>query len=86
LRTLSPGSDQLAASAFGECLGPCRRKDLVGFPQLVPGVDAPAFAAQPLPVDQVSAGKGHGTPAAAELVDRLLVEEFGVLAVADQGP
>jgi len=86
LADLLPGRDQLAAGAFGECLGPGRYEDLVRCPQLVPGVDAPVLAAQPLPVDQVSAGEGHDAPAAAQLVDRLLVEELGFMALADQGP
>src|SRR5690348_15780077 len=81
-----PGRDQLAAGAFGECLGPGRYEDLVRCPQLVPGVDAPVLAAQPLPVDEVSAGEGHDAPAAAQLVDRLLVEQLGIMALADQGP
>jgi hypothetical protein len=81
-----PRRDQLATGAFGECLGPGRYEDLVRCPQLVPGVDAPVLTAQPLPVDQVSASEGHDAPAAAQLVDRLPVEELGVMALADQGP
>jgi enoyl-CoA hydratase/carnithine racemase len=58
--------------AGGECLGPRRYEDLVSCPQMVLGVKAPAFAAQPLPVDQVSTGEGHADPASPEALARHL--------------
>ncbi len=53
-------------------------------PQLRPGVHPAVLAAQPLAVQQVSAGQFRAELSAAEPVDRLAVQALGGLALAHQ--
>jgi len=57
---------------------------LVSNAELHACVHAAVLAAQPLAVEQVSAGQSGPDPGPAEPPDRLLVEQLGGLAVADQ--
>jgi hypothetical protein len=56
----------------------------MGDPELFPGVGAAVFAAQPFAVQQVSAGQFRTQPGPAEPVNRLPVQIFRGLALADQ--
>ena len=63
------GSRQLAAGPLGEPLHAHRVQHAVGGAQLLPRVHAAALAAQPLPVEQVTAGQLGTEPGAAQVVD-----------------
>jgi hypothetical protein len=54
--------------------------------QLPARVDAPALAAQPLPVQQVRAGQLRPQPGPAQPVDRLAVQLVGGRPAAQQRP
>ena len=84
LRTVSPVAEQLTAGALGEPLHAHRAVQLVGDAQLLAGVDSPVLAAQPFAVEQMGAGERHTDAGAAEPLDRLAVEAFGRLALAQQ--
>ena len=58
----------------------------MGGPELLPGILAAAFAAQPLTVDEMGAGEVGGHPTVAEPLDGLAVVGFGVRPGADQRP
>ncbi len=57
---------------------------MVGGAQLLARVAAAALAAQPLAVEQVSAGQFRAVPGPAEVADRLAVQAVSGLAVAEQ--
>ena len=59
------GGDQLPARALGERRHADRGEHVVGGTQLLARMDAPAFAAQPLPVEQVRAGQLRTQPGPA---------------------
>jgi hypothetical protein len=72
--------------ALGERLHADRVQHVVGRAQLPARVDAPALAAQPLPVQQVRAGQLRTQPGPAQPVDRLAVELVGGRPAAQQRP
>jgi len=78
------GGAQLAPGPFGEARHAGRLEHAVGGAQLLARGTAAAFAAQPLPVQQVRAGKGDAEPGPAERADRLAVQPLGRLALAQQ--
>jgi hypothetical protein len=78
------GGDQLAARTLGERLHPDADEHVVSRTQLVAGVEAASLAAQPLPVQQVRAGKLRAQPGAAQPLDRLAVEGVGRRTDAEQ--
>src|SRR5262249_60965083 len=86
LACLLARGDQLPARALGERLHPDRVEHVVGRAQLPARVDASAFAAQPLPIDEVCAGEVRTDPRAAQPVDRLAVKGLGGRAVAQPRP
>ena len=57
----------------------------MGGAQLSARVQPPALAAEPFAVDEMSAGEPPADACAAEPLERLAVELFGGLTVADQG-
>jgi hypothetical protein len=63
------GRQQFAARPFGERFQSHRFQHFLGGAQLLPGVDAPALAAQPFPVEQAPAGEFGADRGAAQLVD-----------------
>jgi hypothetical protein len=85
-RTLSPSRQQLAASALGECVGADRVEVVVREPELFARVDPPILAAQPLPVQQASAGKMNRHPPPSEALDRLAIQVVGSVAFGDERP
>ena len=58
----------------------------MGGAQLVAGFDAPALAAQPLPVQQMRAGELRTEPGTAQPVDRVVVQLVGGRPAAQQRP
>src|SRR5690349_3369694 len=78
--------EQFPLGASGEPVHPQRGQHLVSGPQLVPRVHPAVLAAQPLAIDQVSAGQLHPETGAAEPVDGLPVGALSRLALAQQGP
>ena len=76
---------ELAPGPLGERLHAHRRQHLVGGPQLPARFNAAALAAQPLAVEQVTAGELHADAGTAEAGDRLPVEAVGDVALAEQG-
>ena len=57
---------------------------LVRDPELLARIDAPAFASQPLAVDQVRTRKRGTHPRAAQPRDRLAVQALGDVTLAEQ--
>jgi len=80
------GGAQLAPGPFGEARHAGRLEHAVGGAQLLARGTAAAFAAQPLPVQQVRAGQLGPEAGAAQPAGRLAVPVLGVLAVAEQRP
>ena len=79
------GRQQLAVGTPGERLGPGTAEHVVCGSKVLPSVDAAVLATQPLTVRQVCAGEMDDDTTAREPFDRLAVEGFGCLAVAQQG-
>src|SRR5580704_13221548 len=79
------GGRQLAAGPAGERVDAHRIQHAVGYAQLLAGVSAAALAAQPLAVEQVSAGELRADAGTAQPFDRLPVQSVGGLALAEQG-
>src|SRR6516165_10526003 len=75
---------QLPAGALGEGLHPDPGEQVVGRTQLLARVDAAALAAQPLPVEQMRAGKLRADFGAAEPLDRTAIQEIRVVAAGQQ--
>src|SRR5829696_2612739 len=59
LAHLLAGGQELVPGALGESLRPHREEHLAGDAQLLARIDAPALAAQPLPVEQAPACELH---------------------------
>src|SRR5215467_8603656 len=78
------GRQQLAAGALGERFGPDTTERLVGDAQVLAPVVAPVHPAQPLAVDQVSAGEMDDDSAALEALDCFTVERLRGGIVAQQ--
>ena len=74
--------EELAAGPVGERFDAHRRQHVVGGVQLLAGVDAPLFASQPLPVEQVRAGELDAEAGTAEALERFAVERLCGFAVA----
>jgi hypothetical protein len=79
------GGTQLARGSFSESVSSHGDEHLVCGAQLLAGIGAPVLAAQPVAVEQMSAGEVHPGVGAAEAVDRLAVQVLGGLALARQG-
>jgi hypothetical protein len=75
--------EQLAFGAARECLGAHAAERLKRGAQLLAGVAAAPFAAQPLPVEKLRPGKLETSPAPGEIHDRLAVETVGDWNAAD---
>jgi hypothetical protein len=78
------GGLQLVPGPLGEGLHAHQAVQLMSDAQLLAGVQAPTLAAQPFTVERMGAGERHTNAGAAEPLDRLEVEVFGRLAVAQQ--
>src|SRR4051812_18030086 len=78
------GRQQTAFRAAGECLDAHRRQHVVGGAQLFARLDAPAFAPQPLAVEQMGAREVGPDPGAAEPFERLAIQAVCRLALAQQ--
>src|SRR5580692_1518900 len=76
--------EQFAACALGERFHADRGEHVVGRAQLLARVDAPALAAQPLPVQQMRAGEIWAQLRPAQPVDCLAITALGVRALAEQ--
>jgi len=86
-RTLAGGLPrglQLKPGPFGERPDTHRVQHLVGRAQVLPCLGAAALAAQPLPVQQVTASELGADPGPAEALDRLAIAGLG-LGAAEQG-
>src|SRR4051812_39624356 len=68
------GRFELSAGTLRERAHADRRQHAMRRPEVLAGIDAPAFAAQPFAVEQMGAGQLRRDAAAAEPIDRLLVE------------
>src|SRR6202035_5725586 len=75
---------QLAFGAARERLGAHAGERLKRGAQLLSGVEAATFAAQPLPVKQVSPGELESRSGTGEVLDRLAVHPLCDLALAEQ--
>src|SRR5919204_620756 len=62
-----------------------RRGAIVGRSKMDAHIDAPVLATQPLAVDQLSSGVMDLGSAAAQELDRVVVEAFGPRALAEEG-
>src|SRR3984957_11404667 len=80
------GGQQLMPGPLGERLNAHRGKPVVGGPELGAGVPAPALAAQPFAVQQMSAGRGRAHAGPPEPPDRLAIVVLGGLTLTEQGP
>ena len=76
---------KLVLRALGERFHPDREEQLVGRAQLLARVDTATLAAQPLAVEQMRTSELGTQPAAAQPLDRLLIQALGGLARAYQG-
>src|SRR4051794_22211690 len=74
------GGTQLAPGALREPLDAHGAEPVVRIAQLDARIDAAAFTAQPLAVDQSGASEVHAAPGAREPFDRLPVQALGHLA------
>src|SRR5918995_311602 len=80
------GGLELATSALGEGLHAHLGQHLVGDPQLLARVTAPALATKPFAVDEVGAREKRPDPAAPEPLDRPAVELVGALVLGEHCP
>ena len=78
------GGHPLTAGAFGEPVHADLRIHAVRNPELLARVHAPAFASQPLTVEQVRTRKRGTHPRAAQPRDRLAVQALGNVGLAEQ--
>src|SRR6476659_141796 len=76
---------ELSPSALGESVHAETREHVVRRTQLLAGIDAPACAAKPFPVEQVCARAFRRDAATGKPVDRLAIELIGRPALAQQG-
>jgi len=81
---LLAGGEQLTARPLGEGLGPDRGEQVIGGTELVPGVEPPVLATEPLTKKQVGSGQLRPKLGAAEPLDRLGVAVLRLPAFADQ--
>src|SRR5439155_8738159 len=79
-----PGSQELAAGALGERLGPEATEQLVCGAQLITRVHAATLAPEPFAVEQTRACELDADPGALEPLDRFTVEGVCVLSLAHQ--
>jgi hypothetical protein len=75
---------QLTAGPLGERLDPDRLQHVVRRAKLLTRLVAAALAAQPLPVQQVSAGEHRTHAGLAQLGDRLAIQAVGDFALGQQ--
>src|SRR3954454_20192135 len=75
---------QLAPGALGESLHPDRRELVVCRTKLGACVDPPIPAPQPLPVEQLSPGEVGAPPGSCQSLDRLAMQAFGTLTLAQE--
>src|SRR4029077_7026453 len=86
LAHLLAGREQLAARALGKRVGAEAAEHLISGAELFPCVRPAVLTPQPLPVDQVGAGKLRPERRAAEPSDRLEIQRLRCLALAHQCP
>src|SRR5258707_7089099 len=84
LRAVSPVAASSRRARSANASMPIFVQHGVGGAQLLARVAAAALAAQPFPVEQVSAGQLGAVPGPAEVADRLAVQAVSGLAVAEQ--
>jgi hypothetical protein len=77
---------QLTASPFGERLHAHRRELLVRCAQLGPGVNPAVRPSKPLAEEQMRAGELSADPGSIQLLDRLAIRGFGIIAFAEKRP
>ncbi len=78
------GGQQLALGASCERLDPHRTEHLTRSAQLLPGVEAPAFTAEPFAIEEMRPGELHADPRASESFDRLSIEALSDIVVAEE--
>ncbi len=78
------GGHPFTAGAFGEPVHADLRIHAVRNPELLARVHAPAFASQPLTVEEVRTRKRGTHPRAAQPRDRLAVQALGNVGLAEQ--
>src|SRR3954454_170127 len=78
------GRAKLASCALGERFGAHGGEHVMGGAQLAPRVESAALPPQPFAVEEMGTGESPANACAAKVVDRLAVELFGGLAVAQQ--
>src|SRR3954465_8283885 len=83
---LLAGGLKLLAGALGERLHADRGEHLVGRAQLVARVDPAILAAQPLPVEQMSAGELGTKRGPRQSLDGLAMQALGALTLAQECP
>src|SRR4051794_26897255 len=83
---LLAGGLKLLARALGERLHADRGQHLVGSAQLVARVDPAVLAAQPLPVEQMSAGELGTKRGPCESLDGLAMQALGAFTLAQECP
>src|SRR5215207_5369840 len=85
LADLLAGGQQLVPRTLGESVRAEREQRLARDPQLLARIDAPALAAQPLPIEQARACELAAHARAGEAVDRLAVQALGGVSLAREG-
>src|SRR3954468_1942644 len=83
---LLAGGLKLVAGALGERLHADRGQHLVGRAQLFARVDTAVLAAQPLPVEQMSARELWTKRGPCQSLDRLAIQELGARTLAQECP
>jgi len=79
------GGQQFAASSLGETVHAHGGEHLVGSEQLATRIGPAISPAEPLPVQQVSAGQLRAHPGPAEMLDSLPEPALGDVWLAEQG-
>src|SRR4051794_37664963 len=77
---------KLFTCALGERLHPDRDEHFVSVAQLLARVDPAVLAAQPLAIEQMSAGELGTKPGPCQSLDRLAVQALGTLTLGQKRP
>jgi hypothetical protein len=78
------GREEFPPRSLGECFAAHRHEELVRELELLPRSAAKALSAQPLPVEQVRAGKFQQGPGPLEPFSRFAVVGVGCVVIDDQ--
>src|SRR3954454_9541532 len=81
-----PRRKQLTPGPLAESLHPDRRELVVGGTEFDTCVDPAVLAAQPFPVQQMSAGEVRTPPGPSQSLDRLVMQALGRLILAQECP